>query len=196
MGILRLGASATLATSKHRLIRLWSGVPHSMRSPIHDYLDRPADKGSVPFFILGRMGLWEVQDVRLAILTATRAGSRPALPVVRNMLDRDDGREVHGRVVRTSGRRGICRRDHARRRSPAHFESRDYVLRVALPRALGRRPRSSGQKMDVWSLLHARDQQDGLRRRHLRAAGDRTIKQSPSSSRACRDARSRSSFLQ
>ena len=43
VGILRLGASATLTTSKHRLIRLWSVVPHSMRSPIHDYLDRPAD---------------------------------------------------------------------------------------------------------------------------------------------------------
>ncbi len=43
VGTLRLGASATLATSKHRLIRLWSVLPHSMRSPIHDYLDRPAD---------------------------------------------------------------------------------------------------------------------------------------------------------
>jgi hypothetical protein len=100
------------------------------------------------------MGLWEGQDVRLAILTATRAGSSPALPIVFTMLDRDDGREDHGRVVRTSGRRGICRRDHARRRSPAHFESRDYVLRAALPRAPGRRPRSSGQKMDLWSSLH------------------------------------------
>ena len=79
-------------------------------------------KGNVPFFILGHMGLWEVQDVLLAILTATRDGSSPALLVVCNMLDRDDGREDHGRVVRTSasGRRQICRRDHARRRSPAH----------------------------------------------------------------------------
>ena len=69
---------------------------------------------------MDRMGLWEVQDVLLAILTATRGGSSAALPVVCNMLDRDDGREDHGRVVRASGRRGICRRDHARRRSPAH----------------------------------------------------------------------------
>jgi hypothetical protein len=53
-----------------------------------------------------------LQDALLAILPATRAGSGPALPVVCNMLDRDDGREANGR--------GLCRRDHARRRSPAH----------------------------------------------------------------------------
>jgi hypothetical protein len=136
-------------------------------------------------FQTGTMGraarLGGVRDVLMAILTATRAGSCPALPVVCNMVNRHDGREDHSRVVRTSGRRGLCRRDHARRRSPAHFESTDCVLRAALPRAPGRRPRSSGQKMDLWSLLHAHDKQDGLRRRHLRAAGDPTIKQTPSS---------------
>ena len=63
-----------------------------------------------------------MRDVLMVILTATCAGSSPALPVICNVLDRHDGREGHGRVVRTSGRRGICRRDHARRRSPAHFE--------------------------------------------------------------------------
>ncbi len=113
-------------------------------------------KGDVPGFTLDCMGLWGMQDVRLAILPVTRAGSSPALPVVCNMHGRDDGRKDHGRVVRTSGRRGICRRDHARRRSPAHSESRDYVLRAALLRAPGRRPRSSGQKMDLWSWLRAR----------------------------------------
>ena len=46
------------------------------------------------------------------------------------------------------------------------------------------------QKMDLWSWLHARDKQDGLR---LRAAGDQTIKQRHLDHLP--DARSRSSFL-
>jgi hypothetical protein len=62
-----------------------------------------------------------VRDVLMAILTETREGSSPALHVVCNMLDRHDGREGHGRVVRISGRRGLCRRDNARRGSPAHI---------------------------------------------------------------------------
>jgi hypothetical protein len=78
-------------------------------------------KGNVPFFTLERMGLWAVRDVRLDILPATPAGSSPALPVACSTFDRHDGREDHGRVVRTSGRRGLCRRDHARRGSPAHI---------------------------------------------------------------------------
>jgi hypothetical protein len=62
-----------------------------------------------------------MRDLLMAILTATRAGSSPALPAVCNLVNRHDGREDHGRVVRTSGRRGLCRRGYARRGSPVHI---------------------------------------------------------------------------
>ena len=63
-----------------------------------------------------------VRDVLLAVLPETRAGSSPALRVACNMLDREDGREDHGRAARTRGRRGLSGRDHpcAARGSPAH----------------------------------------------------------------------------
>ncbi len=74
VGILRLGASATLTTSKHRLIRLWSVMPHSMRSPIHDYLDRPADNTRHSHWNAWGSG---VRDVLMAVLTATRLEAAP-----------------------------------------------------------------------------------------------------------------------
>jgi hypothetical protein len=75
-----------------------------------------------PTLQTGTHGPRGVRDVLLAILPVTRVGSSPALPVVCNMFDRHEGREDEGRVARTSGRRELCRRDHARRGSPDHID--------------------------------------------------------------------------
>ena len=66
-----------------------------------------------PAFHGGTHGACEVRDVLLAIFPVTRTGSSPVVRVVCNVVDRQDGREVHGRAPRR-GRRGLCRRDHPR----------------------------------------------------------------------------------
>jgi hypothetical protein len=66
-----------------------------------------------PAFHGGTHGACEVRDVLLAIFPVTRTGSSPVARVVCNVVDRQDGREVHGRAPRR-GRRGLCRRDHPR----------------------------------------------------------------------------------
>ena len=66
-----------------------------------------------PAFHGGTHGACELRDVLLAIFPVTRTGSSPVARVVCNVVDRQDGREVHGRVPRR-GRRGLCRRDHPR----------------------------------------------------------------------------------
>ncbi len=150
LGILRLSASATLATSKHRLIRLWSGMPHSMRSVIHDYLDRHAQtKGQHPVFHIGPHGARELRDFLLAIVLVTLARSSPTLnkvkerylsftlfrPALCNMVDRHDGRQDLGRAARTRKCRDSSGWDHPRaaRGSPAHGDTSDQFSACQCP---------------------------------------------------------------
>jgi hypothetical protein len=76
-------------------------------------------KGNVPFFHIQTHGAQEARDSLILIFPVMCAGSSPA---VRNMVDRQDGREDQGRAPRR-GRRGLCRRDSpgAARDSPAHI---------------------------------------------------------------------------
>jgi hypothetical protein len=105
-----------------------------------------------PAFHGGTNGASEVRDVLLAIFPVMRTGSSPVVRVVCNVVDRQDGREVHGRAPR-GGRRGLCRRDHPRaaRGSPAH-------IRVQLRASCSERVRRkldaglSQLLMEVWVL--------------------------------------------
>ena len=74
-------------------------------------------------------------------------------------------------------------------------ESRDYVLRAALPRAPGRRPRSSGRQMDYGvGCTHAISRMDcdeGIEERPETELSNQVRRLDST----CTDARSRSSFL-
>ena len=87
--------------------------------------------------------------IPLAIFLVARAGSRPA---VRNIVDRQDGREDQGRAPRR-GRRGLCRRDGpgAARDLPAHIR---VQLRAQSGSAASSTPASvSWKRMEVRALI-------------------------------------------
>ena len=94
-------------------------------------------------------GAREVGVIPLAIFLVARAGSGPA---VRNIVDRQDGREDQGRAPRR-GRRGLCRWDSpgAARDSPAHIR---VQLRAQSGSAASSTPASvSWKRMEAWALI-------------------------------------------